>query len=83
MEVKDNSIPCDFASLFSRNIHHVLEHIFLSLDTASLRCCLDVCQAWRTFLSSDSFKKKMSRTHLQMWMDADNLKHQGRDSIQS
>ena len=76
MEPRDKGLPCGFATLFTRNVHHILENIFLCLDTESLKSCLEVCQAWQDFLASESFQKKKSRAHLNLWMDTDNLKHQ-------
>ena len=71
MEQRDKQIPCDFAMLFTRDVHHILENIFLQLDTESIASCSEVCQAWKLFLSSDSFKKKMYRVHLALLDDVD------------
>ena len=69
-----------FGSLFSRNVNHILEKIFLSLDTQSLVSCVEVCRAWKRFLTSESFHKRKSQHCIKMWMDTENLKH--RDPIQ-
>ena len=38
------------SSLFLHDQDWPLQNIFLSLDTASLRVCRDVCREWRTFI---------------------------------
>ena len=75
MTANENGTSCGFGSLFSRNVNHILENIFLSLDTESLGRCHEVCQAWKTFLTSESFQKRKSQHHIKMWMDTETLKH--------
>ena len=46
---------CEFDTLFTRNVPHVLEKIFFSLDYASFKNCLEVGKPWRDLLTSESF----------------------------
>ena len=60
-----------FGKLFNKNVPHILESIFLSLDYDSFMTCHDVCCAWAYLFKSDSFKdgaekllaEKMWRQH--------------------
>ena len=47
-----------FDKLFAKNVPHILEKIFLSLDYESFKSCMEVSTAWNGFLKSESFKKK-------------------------
>ena len=58
MDVENYINPSAFDKLFSRNLPHVLEKIFLSLDYRSFLNSLDVCRSWNELIISDSFKKK-------------------------
>lgn len=49
---------CAFDTLFARNVPHILEKIFLSLDYKSFKKCLEVSRAWNRLLTSDSFQAK-------------------------
>ena len=49
---------CSFDTLFSRNLPHILEKIFLSLDYESFKNCLKVNSEWREFLASERFMTK-------------------------
>ena len=49
---------CAFDTLFSKNVPHILENIFLSLDYKSLKTSLDVSKNWRMYLTSESFRRK-------------------------
>ena len=42
--------PCAFGTLFTRNVPHILERIFLSLDYYSFNECLNVNKAWNGLL---------------------------------
>ena len=50
--------PCSFDKLFSKNVPHVLEKIFLSLDYKSYKKCLKVNKDWNRVLTSNSFQMK-------------------------
>ena len=43
---------CAFDKLFSRNVPHILELIFLSLDYESYKTCCEVSRTWNELLSS-------------------------------
>ena len=45
-------------ALFARNVPHILEMIFLSLDYQSLKACLNVGNTWREHLKSESFQRR-------------------------
>ena len=49
---------CEFDTLFTRNVPHILEKIFFSLDYASFKNCLEVNEPWRDLLTSESFLRK-------------------------
>ena len=49
---------CEFDTLFTRNVPHVLEKIFFSLDYASFKNCLEVSKPWHDLLTSESFLRK-------------------------
>ena len=55
MKTKDNK---GFEALFSKNVPHLLEKIFFSLDYESYKRCLEVSNVWHDLLTSDSFQKK-------------------------
>ena len=46
---------CEFYRLFTKNVPHILEKIFFSLDYASFKNCLEVSKSWRDLLTSESF----------------------------
>ena len=46
-----------FNKLFTRNVPHILEKIFFSLDYASFKECMEVHRAWHELLTSNSFKQ--------------------------
>lgn len=58
--------PNGFDKLLAKNVPHILEKIFLSLDIESFKNCMEVCQAWRSLLASYPRGK---------WMDKHNLNH--------
>ena len=66
-----------FDTLFERNLTHVLETIFFSLDNASFKNCLEVCRGWQGLLTSEKFQRRRSAFSQRLWMDTENLKHQG------
>ena len=49
---------CAFNILLKRNVPHILEQIFLSLDYESFKKCLEVNKYWKEFLRSVLFQKK-------------------------
>ena len=46
-----------FDRLFTKNVPHILENIFLSLDCKTLLNCLEVSMSWQNVLTLDSFQK--------------------------
>ena len=56
---KKNPIPaCAFDTLFTKNVPHILERIFFSLDYESFKICVKVCNTWHGLLTSESFLVK-------------------------
>ena len=53
---------CDFGTLFTLNVPHILEKIFFDLDYASYKTCMEVSNVWFELLTSKSFKR-LGRTH--------------------
>ena len=50
--------PAEFDQLFNKNIPHILEKIFLSLDYKSFKRCHEVCKAWREIVENESFRRR-------------------------
>ena len=48
---------CAFDTLFTKNVPHILENIFLSLDYESFKTSLEVSKVWKRHLTSDSFQR--------------------------
>ena len=53
---------CEFDRLFTRNVPHILEGIFFSLDYPSFRTCLRVSRTWYELLTTDRLQKKAKST---------------------
>ena len=49
---------CGFDTLFSKNVPHILENIFLALDYESYKACQEVNSTWRELLASESYRTK-------------------------
>ena len=49
---------CHFDIVFTKNVPHILEKIFLSMDFQSLNKCFEVNNAWNALLTSESFQSK-------------------------
>ena len=47
-----------FDKLLEKNVPHILEKIFFSLDYNSFKASQEVCTAWRELLSSHSYEQK-------------------------
>ena len=57
-ETIDNMELSGFETLFSKNVPHILEKIFLFLDYKSYKVCLDVSVCWQNLLTSKTFQMK-------------------------
>ena len=66
--IMDISHPdiCEFDRLFNRNIPHVLEKIFFSLDLSSFKSCRNVSSSWNELFMTESYKEKSSQLTLEM-----------------
>ena len=49
---------CEFDRLLTRNVPHILEKIFFSIDYASFKKCLEVSKSWNDILKTESFLKR-------------------------
>ena len=49
---------CKFDRLLTRNVPHILEKIFFSIDYASFKKCLEVSKSWNDILKTESFLKR-------------------------
>ena len=58
MEARDDRLLCGFDTLFARNVPHILEQIFFSLDYETYKTCLEVCKAWNELLTSEAYQGK-------------------------
>ena len=68
--------PRSFDILFSKNLPHVLEKIFISLDYKSYKKCLKVNNEWNRVLTSKSFQMKGKLVfHVEILMDTSILYH--------
>ena len=47
-----------FDTLFSKNVPHILEAIFLTLDYESYKACLEVNSTWRELLKSERYRTR-------------------------
>ena len=56
-----------FDLLFKRNVPHILEKIFLSMDYDSFKSCLMVSKMWNQLLTSESFKRK-GKSRFDKWL---------------
>ena len=59
MEPIENVIPSAFDSLFKRNVPHILEAIFFSLDHKSFMTCMRVNKTWRGLLSTTQYQRQL------------------------
>ena len=50
--------PCGFDTLFTKNVPHILEKIFFSLDFKSYKTCLEVSNVWNKLLKTESYQEK-------------------------
>ena len=59
METGQAMSSCAFNMLFTKNVPHILEKIFLSVDYESFfKKCPEVCVTWRELLTSESYQIK-------------------------
>ena len=72
-----------FDSLFSKNVPHILEKIFFSLDYESFKNCLQVSKDWKEQLASELFQRKgKSVFNEELFLDEGKLIKASRDGIQ-
>ena len=50
--------PCTIDKLFYKNVPHIIEKIFFSLDKESFVSCCKVSKTWKKTLTSESFQKQ-------------------------
>ena len=61
MEVVKTSPEGSFNTLLTRNVPHLLENIFFSLDYKSFKACMEVNKTWRALLSTPSYQEEMEK----------------------
>ena len=61
-----------FEKLFKKNVPHILEKIFFSLDYESYKASHNVCTAWNQVLSSDSYVQKARKMQTDNWFKLSN-----------
>ena len=58
MAANEHDGICNFDTLFSKNVPHIMEKIFFFLDYESYKECLEVSDEWRGLLTSERYKTK-------------------------
>ena len=53
-----NMKACEFDRVLSKNVPHIHEDIFFSIDYHSFKKCLEVSKSWRDLLTSESFLRR-------------------------
>ena len=61
MDAEKTEKFCAFETLFSKNVPHILEKIYFSLDYKSFLACFKVSKTWNQMLSSEVFQKKFHK----------------------
>ena len=61
---------CAFDKVLSRNVPHILEKIFFSLDYDSYKKCCEVNSTWKQLIASKPFQKRAKYTFLD-WQKTD------------
>ena len=76
-------IECD-EKLRTKNVPHIFEKIFLSMDYKSFKTCFEVCKMWSEFILSDSIQRKAKLVFsIEVVKDASKLLKASRDGNQS
>ena len=65
MEPGENCYPSAFDTLFARNVPHILEHIFFSLDYKSFKMCTSVNKTWRELLTSSRYQNELKEMRIE------------------
>ena len=73
MEAGKSVGQCAVEMLFSRNVPHILEKIFFSLDYESFQTCFKVNSAWNELLSSESCQRKSNKMLIEKYQDEKKL----------
>ena len=50
--------PCEFDRLFRRNVPHILEAIFFTLDYDSFAACREVCKSWSKLHATHPYRQR-------------------------
>ena len=58
-DLQETSSLGTFGILFARNVPHILENIFLSLDNKCFQSCLEVNKTWRELLLTAPYQRKL------------------------
>ena len=73
MDASEDS--CAFEILFMRNVPHILEKIFFSLDYRSFQSCFRVNGAWNELLSSQPYQKMSAKKLIEKEKSEEKLWH--------
>ena len=65
MERGENCYLSAFDTLFARNVPHILEHIFFSLDYKSFKMCTSVNKTWRELLTSPRYQNELKEMRIE------------------
>ena len=72
---------CAFDILFTKNVPHIQEKIFFSLDYGSYKTCMEVSKEWNELLKSQSFHKKSKTVFHKEILEEEEKFQNARDDI--
>ena len=75
MDLDPPEHPPGFHKLFTKNVPHILEGIFFSLDYKSFNACREVSNAWNKLLGTDRFLKKFDDMLVEKEKNEEKLLH--------
>lgn len=81
MTTEETGQICAFDKLFKRNVPHILESIFFSLDFNSLVACGEVCKNWKDLMDSDSYRDKLLEKRIKERQERQLFKSCGSEDI--
>ena len=74
--------PCAFDTMFTKNVPHIQEKIFFSLDYNSFKACVEVSKSWNAVLTSEKFQAFAKsafckRIEMDLWLEC----HRGNTNV--
>ena len=76
MEIVETSPETSFNTLFIKNLPHILEIIFFSLDYKSFKACMEVNKTWRSLLSIPAYQEEMEKMLKEKIKNEDKVEYQ-------